>query len=201
MFLRTVGPVIILQLSALTLFGNYRGLWRYTSLRDLQRLLQGASVGVGACVLYFVFTTRFEGLSRAVFIVDWLLIVILLSMSRVSFRLLGETLRPSGSDFRRVLIYGAGDGGELMLRELRHNVALRREAVGFLDDDRSKAGSRIHDVPVLAGLDQAAELLVQHRVGEVIVASSKIPRERLQRLESICTAQGVAVVRASVRIE
>jgi UDP-GlcNAc:undecaprenyl-phosphate GlcNAc-1-phosphate transferase len=200
-FLRTVGPVIVLQLSALTLFGNYRGLWRYTSLRDLLRLLQGATVGVGACVLYFVFTNRFEGLSRAVFVMDWLLIVLLLSTSRVSFRLLGETLRPASGHYQRVLIYGAGDGGELMLRELRHNAALRREAVGFVDDDRSKAGSRIHDVPVLAGLDQVADLLAEHRVGEVIVSSAKIPRDRIQRLEAICAAQGVAVVRASVRLE
>jgi UDP-GlcNAc:undecaprenyl-phosphate/decaprenyl-phosphate GlcNAc-1-phosphate transferase len=200
-FLRTVGPVIILQLSSLTLFGNYRGLWRYTSLRDLLRLLQGVTAGVVACVLYFVFTTRFEGLSRAVFVLDWLLIVVLLSTSRVSFRLLGETLRPASGDFRRVLIYGAGDGGELMLRELRHNVALRREAVGFLDDDRSKVGSRIHDVPILAGLDQAADLFTAYRVGEVIVASGKIPRDRIQRLESICAASGVAVVRAAVRLE
>jgi UDP-GlcNAc:undecaprenyl-phosphate GlcNAc-1-phosphate transferase len=200
-FLRTVGPVIMLQLSTLTLLGNYRGLWRYTSLRDLLRLLQGATVGVGACVLYFVFVNRFEGLSRAVFVVDWLLILVLLSTSRVSFRLLGETLRPASGDFQRVLIYGAGDGGELMLRELRHNAALRREVIGFLDDDRSKAGSRIHDVPVLAGLDQAGELLAAHRIGEVIVASGKIPRERIERLESICTAQGVTIVRASVRLE
>jgi UDP-GlcNAc:undecaprenyl-phosphate GlcNAc-1-phosphate transferase len=132
---------------------------------------------------------------------DWLLIVILLSTSRVSFRLLGETLRPESGHYQRVLIYGAGDGGELMLRELRHNPALRREAVGFLDDDRSKAGSRIHEVPVLAGLDQIAAVLAEHRVGEVIVSSVKIPRERIERLESICAAQGVAVVRASIRLE
>ena len=200
-FLHTVGPVIILQLLALTVFGNYRGLWRYTSLRDLLRLVQGVTVGVGACVLYFVFTTRFEGLSRAVFVVDWLLIVVLLATSRVSFRLLGETLRPASGDFQRVLIYGAGDGGELMLRELRHNAALRREAVGFLDDDRSKAGSRIHDVPVLAGLEQVADLLAAHRISEVIVASGKIPRERLQQLESICAERGVVISRASVRFE
>src|SRR5581483_7570039 len=128
-FLATVGPVIVLQVSALQLFGNYRGLWRYTSLPDLLRLLRGVTAGVAATVLYLVFATRFEGACRAVFVLDWLLLVVLLSGSRVSFRLLGELLRPGREDFRRVLIYGAGDGGELTLRELRKNKALRREPV------------------------------------------------------------------------
>ncbi|MGH7264858.1 MAG: hypothetical protein ACREMB_08375 [Candidatus Rokuibacteriota bacterium] len=200
-FLRTVGPVITLQMLALTIFAGYRGLWRYTGLSDLLRLGQGATVGVGACVIYFVFTMRFEGLSRAVFVLDWLLLVVLLSASRASFRLLEQMLRPANTDFRRVLIYGAGDGGELTLRELRQNLRLQREPVGFLDDDRAKVGTRIHGVPVLAGLDHAADLLAAHRVGEVIVASDKITAERVRRLETICAPRGVTVVRATIRLE
>lgn len=182
-------------------FGHVCGGGRYTSLPELLRLLRGTTLGVGPTVLYFVFTTRFEGLSRAVFVLDWLLLTVLLSASRVSFRVLGEVLRPSRGDFRRVLIYGAGDGGELMLRELRNNVDLRREAVGFLDDDRSKVGTRIHEVPVLGGLDQVEDLLPVHGIAEVIVSSAKIPAEQVRRLEAICAARGVAVVRGAVRLE
>ena len=200
-FLRTVAPLIVLQISSLALFGNYRGLWRYTSLPELLRLLRGITVGVAASVLYFVFTTRFAGLSRAVFVLDWILLVLLLSGSRVSFRLLGETLRPARADFRRVLIYGAGDGGELILRELGKNPALRRVPVGFLDDDRSKIGTRIHEVPVLGDLDRAEDLMAAHHIAEVVVSSGKIPAHRLRRLETICAAGGILVVRASIRLE
>lgn len=200
-FLRTVGPVIGLQMASLAWLGSYRGLWRYTSLPDLLRLIRGATVGVGATVLFFVFTTRLEGLSRAVFVLDWVLLVGLLSASRVSFRLLREVLRPESRSWRRVLIYGAGDGGELMLRELRKNAGLQREAVGFLDDDRSKIGTRIHEVPVLGTLDRAEDLLLEHKIGEVIVSSEKIPPDRLAQLEAICTSRGVPVVRATLRIE
>ncbi len=200
-FLGTVAPVIVLQISSLALFGSYRGLWQYTSLPDLLRLVQGATAGVGATVLYFVFVTGLAGLSRAVFVLDWLLLVVLLGASRVSSRLLGEMLHPARDDFRRVLIYGAGDGGELMLRELRKNPALRRQPVGFLDDDRSKVGTRIHEVPVLGGLDRAGDLLATHRVAEVIVASTKIPGDRLRRLEAVCAARGVPVIRGALRLE
>jgi len=200
-FVRSVGPVIVLQVLSLALSGAYRGLWRYTSVPDLLRLLRGITFGAAGSVLYFVFTTRFGGLSRAVFVLDWLVLVVLLCGSRVSFRLLGEMLRRPADDFRPVLIYGAGDGGELTLRELRNNRDLKREPVGFLDDDRSKAGTRIHEVPVLGGLDVVDDLLVAHRVSEVVVSSPKIPMERVKRLEAICASRGVSVVRASVRIE
>jgi UDP-GlcNAc:undecaprenyl-phosphate GlcNAc-1-phosphate transferase len=200
-FLQTVAPVIVFQISALAWFGAYRGLWRYTGLSDLVRLMQGAAAGSAAAVLFFVFTTRFEGLSRAVFVLDWLLLVVLLSGSRLSFRLLGQLLRRAPPEHRRVLIYGAGDGGELAVRALRSDPSLGRDPVGFLDDDRSKVGSRIHEVPVLGDLDVVPDLLATHRIGEVIVASGKIPAARLQRLEALCAARGVRVVRAALRIE
>ena len=88
-----------------------------------------------------------------------------------------------------------------MLRELRNNAALAREAVGFIDDDRAKAGTRIHGVAVLGSLDELEALLEAHPVGEVIVASRSIPLERLRRLDAACAAHGVAVRRAAVRLE
>jgi UDP-GlcNAc:undecaprenyl-phosphate GlcNAc-1-phosphate transferase len=108
-FLRSVGPVLGLQILALAACGSYRGLWRYTSVPDLLHLVRAATVGVGATVLYFVFTTRFETFSRAVFVLDWALLIVLLAGSRVVFRLLGESLRPRSTGSRRALIYGAGD--------------------------------------------------------------------------------------------
>jgi UDP-GlcNAc:undecaprenyl-phosphate GlcNAc-1-phosphate transferase len=198
---RTLAPVIVFQLLGLAVFGAYRGVWRYTSLSDMLRLLRGITAGTAAAVLYLLFTTRFAGLSRAVFVLDWLLLVVLVGGSRVSFRLLGEALRGPRPGARPVLIYGAGDGGELALRELRNNPALGREAVGFIDDDRAKAGTRIHGVPVLGPLESIETLLRAQRVEQILVASRKIPPERLHRLETACAAHGVAVVRASVRLE
>jgi UDP-GlcNAc:undecaprenyl-phosphate/decaprenyl-phosphate GlcNAc-1-phosphate transferase len=200
-FARTVAPVLVFQILALTLSGAYRGLWRYTSLADLPRLIGAITVGSATAMVYFVFTNRFMGISRAVFVIDWIILCVLVSVSRLSFRLLSELLRRPRHGLRRVLIYGAGDGGELTLRELRNNPELGRRAVGFLDDDPGKAGARIHAVPVLGNLDAVAELLAKHRISEVVVASRRIPVERVHRLESVCAVRGVTVVQASVRME
>ncbi len=201
MLMRTLAPVLVCQLAGLALSGAYRGMWRYTGLADMLRLTRGITIGTMAAVLYLLFTTRFDGLSRAVFVLNWLVLVALVGASRASFRLLGEALRAPRAGARPVLVYGAGDGGELALRELRNNPALGREAVGFIDDDRAKAGTRIHGVPVLGPLDDLDALIRAHPVAEVVVASSKIPVERLHRLETTCVAHGVVVVRASVRLE
>ena len=201
MLIRTLVPVLVCQLSGLALSGAYRGVWRYTSLGDLLRLGRGITVGTVTAVVYLLFTTRFAGLSRAVFVLDWLLLAMLVGASRMSFRLLGETLRTPRAGARSVLVYGAGDGGELVLRELRNNATLAREAVGFIDDDRGKEGTRIHGVPVLGALEAIDGILRAHPVEEVVVASRKIPPERLHRLEVTCAAHRVAVVRASVRLE
>jgi UDP-GlcNAc:undecaprenyl-phosphate GlcNAc-1-phosphate transferase len=201
MLIRTVAPVLVCQLSGLALSGAYRGMWRYTGLSDLLRLGRGITLGTVASVLYLLFTTRFAGLSRAVFVLDWLLLAMLTGASRVSFRLIGEALRTPRAGARPVLVYGAGDGGELTLRELRNNAELAREVLGFIDDDRSKAGTRIHGVPVLGPLDELEALLRAHPVEEVVVASRRIPLERLRRLKATCAAHGVVVLHASVRLE
>jgi UDP-GlcNAc:undecaprenyl-phosphate/decaprenyl-phosphate GlcNAc-1-phosphate transferase len=201
MLLRTLAPVLVFQLSGLALWGAYSGIWRYTGLADMLRLAGGITVGTVAGILYLLFTTRFMGLSRAVFVLDWLLLTALVGASRASFRLLGEALRAPRAGAKAVFVYGAGDGGELALRELRNNPALAREAVGFIDDDRTKAGRRIHGVPVLGPLDDLDSLFRTHPVAEVVVASGKIPVEQLDRLEATCAAHGVVVVRASVRLE
>jgi UDP-GlcNAc:undecaprenyl-phosphate/decaprenyl-phosphate GlcNAc-1-phosphate transferase len=202
-FLASVVPMTVCQLATMTLLGTYHGLWRYASLADMVRLVRGITAGTAVGIVYLAFTTRMEGLSRAVFVLDWVLLVLLIGASRVSFRLLGELLRGPHPGARRVLIYGAGDGGELALRELRNNPALEREVVGFIDDDRAKAGTRIHGVPVLGDLEHLEVVLAdrQDQIEEVVIASGKISNARIRQLQATCNARGVGVARARVRFE
>ena len=139
LFLRTVPVLVFIKMATFLVLGVYRGIWRYTSVDDLITFAKAVAVSSILCMLVILFAFRFQGYSRTVFVLDGLLMFMLLAGSRLAFRLFRKVL-PVAQDGsgRRVLIYGAGDGGELFLRELRNNREWQYAPVGFLDDDPAK---------------------------------------------------------------
>jgi UDP-GlcNAc:undecaprenyl-phosphate/decaprenyl-phosphate GlcNAc-1-phosphate transferase len=120
----------------------------------------------------------------------------------MAFRLFRQVLPVSKSDGgRRVLIYGAGDGGELLLRELLNNRGLKYSPVGFLDDDPAKNGKVIHGLKVYGGNGDLNSVCTQHNVDEVLISSSRMPEERLKKILSFCGTQDIAVKRMRITIE
>jgi len=195
---RSMPLVVGCQLLALTLYRTHEPIWRFTGLWDLFRLAQAALVGTLLAVVTLVFAFRFDGFSRSVFVIDGVLLIVLLSLSRISFRLLTEVLRGPAARSRRVAIYGAGGGGELVLLAIQHDGALGRTPVAFLDDDPAKRRRRLQGVPVIGGLDAIEAPLRARSIDEVIIASDKIPEKKLHELARLCAAHDVALVRASM---
>ncbi len=192
--------VIVCQLTSLLVAGVYSGLWRYAGLSELVAITRGAALGTALSAGAVLAVNGVRDPSRAVFVLDFLLLVFFAGASRLSFRLLPLVLRqspepPAGA--RPVLIYGAGDGGEILMRELRrpsptHNYAL----VGFIDDDGRKAGRFIHGYPIFPNKD-LPQLIRKRGVKEVLVSSAKVPQTKLERLRQM----GVSPKRVSIRFE
>jgi UDP-GlcNAc:undecaprenyl-phosphate GlcNAc-1-phosphate transferase len=200
-FAASVPVVLVVQLGAQTAFGLYRGVWRFTSLTDLCRIAQAVALGTMASVVVLLYDGRFAGYSRTVFVLHAVLLAVLIGATRISFRFFGQVLRTEPAEFSRVLIYGAGAGGELLVRELRSNPDLRRTPVGFVDDDRSKHATRIHGVPVLGGGEELERVVRDYRVGEVIVSSAKVGGGALEAAREVCARQGIPLRRAVLRLE
>jgi len=145
---------------------------------------------------------RFQNFSRAVFVADAVILFLSLSMSRMAFRLFRHFIPVSYSaDGRRVLIYGAGDGGELVLRELQNNPALKYKPVGFLDDDPLKVDKVIHGLPVFAGNGSIRRVCDENEIEEILISCKGIPGERLREIREICIDIGVVLQRATLKIE
>ncbi|MBI4635710.1 MAG: hypothetical protein HY727_05115 [Candidatus Rokubacteria bacterium] len=193
--------VLLIQLFVLAAFGLYRGIWQYTSITDVVRIVKAVTLSTMAVMVALVYTSRFEGFSRSVFILDWVLLILLVVGSRASFRLFAEMFRPAPPSFRRVLVYGAGDGGELIVREMLNNPSLERIPIGFIDDDRVKHQSRIHGLPVFGGSEQIEPLVRERGVTEVVISSAKIQGDDLEQATRICRELGVPVRRAAFRLE
>lgn len=163
------GLPFLLALRALTFlpFRLYQGLWRYSSIHDLQNIV-GACVSSSLLLALFRTAAGPDAYPRSIYFVDSLLLVCMLGGVRLGRRLYREIRKTPGQT--RVLIYGAGDAGELIVRDMKNNPFYDMEPVGFVDDDRTKVGLRIHGVPVLGTRRDLPDVLRTTKASEVLIA-------------------------------
>jgi UDP-GlcNAc:undecaprenyl-phosphate GlcNAc-1-phosphate transferase len=202
LFLRTLPVLVVVRLAAFLFFGVYRGIWRYTSIDDLIAFAKAVAAGSVISLIIVLFKFRFQGYSRAVFLIDALVMLLLLAGSRVAFRFFRQALPAANGDkARRVLIYGAGDAGELLLRELLNNRDLRYAPVGFMDDDPKKQGKVIHGFRVFGGNGLLKRIIGDHQVEQVLISSPRISEQRIAEIWRECEAQNIELKRMSIKIE
>jgi len=202
LFIRTLPVLVFVKMAVFLAMGVYRGLWRYTGMSDLIVFAKAVALSSIASLLLILFAFRFQGYSRKVFVVDAVLMFLFLAGSRLAFRVFRQVL-PAGSKDggRRVLIYGAGDAGELLLRELRNNRDLRLAPIGFLDDDPAKSGKVIHGLRVFGANGDLGAVCTQHEVDEVVISSMKMSEERIQEVLRTCSERQIIVRRMRITME
>jgi len=201
----TLPYIVPFKLFVFMFFGLYKGMWRYTSLVDLFNILKGTIISSGIVMIAILFIYRFEGFPRSVFVLDWILTSIFIAGVRVAIRLLlsererglkflfqnpfskRRTIRPQ----KRLLIIGAGDAGEKMLREIRDNPRLNYEVVGFLDDDSNKKGMRIHGVPVLGSIPSIHDMAYRDEMDEILIATPSASAKQMRRIIEACEGTGL----------
>ena len=202
LFIRTLPVLVFIKMSVFLFVGVYRGLWRYTSMNDLIVFAKAIVLSSVGSVLLLLFAFRFEGFSRTVFVTDAVLMFLFLAGSRLAFRLFRQLVPVVGKhNGRRVLIYGAGDGGELLLRELRNNRELQLSPIGFLDDDPAKSGKVIHGLRVFGGNGDLGSVCSQHEIDEVVISSMKMSEERIHEILRCCSEKQIVVKRMRITME
>jgi len=202
LFVQSLPSVVLLKLSAFLIAGVYRGLWRYTSLGDIFTFAKAVGLGSALSILTLLLLYRFESYSRTVFVVDAVILLMGLIGSRMAFRLIRQALPiPMSDDGRRVLIYGAGDGGEMVLRELRNNPEWNYHPVGFVDDDPLKADRVMHGLKVYDAESSLERLCQEKEIELLLISFRSISKDRLQAVREICRFNNVAMKRASIKIE
>jgi len=202
LFLRTLPVLVFFKMAAFLVMGVYRGIWRYTSVDDLIVFAKAVVLSSVLSVMAVLFAFRFEGFSRTVFLIHEILMFIFLAGSRMAFRLFRQVIPVAyNTEGSRVLIYGAGDAGELLLRELLNNRALKYSPVGFIDDDPGKTGKLIHGLKVYAGNGDLASVFQHHEVNEILISSSRMSEDRLKEIFDFCRTHDIHVKRMRITIE
>ena len=191
-FQATLAFVIAVKIVAFALFGVYRGAWQYAGMVDLHRIVGALLVSSLVMLAYGEWRVGALASSHGIIYIDLLLSAALVLVARLSFRSL-DTVRRWLRRRRgeRVLIYGAGDGGELVLRELLNNHELNLQPVCLVDDDYRKQGAKIHGIPVVGGFESLALATELHTPSKIVISTRKLSVERLAEVQSFAMRQGL----------
>jgi len=208
-FLEILPYVVCVKLLCFFSFDLYKGMWRYTSLNDLINVVKASVTASFIVVVLILYINRFEMISRSVFIIDWCLTIIFIISLRVITRLCFEKFTDNISfkelknvilqlfikgkmGGRGVIVIGAGDYGEKVCREFRENASIKSHVVGFLDDDLSKIGKKIHGISVLDRIDNLEHVILSTGVKDVIIAIPAVSATRMREIVNLCKQSDVS---------
>jgi FlaA1/EpsC-like NDP-sugar epimerase len=199
--------VIPVKVAVFFRVGLYSRLWRYASVSDLEILLTACILGtavsllVGAVFLPAVSLTA-SRVPIGFLVIDSALTAAAVALPRLLMRVVARrvrsratgtgrgTLRPPHDD-RRVIIAGAGDAGGMICKEMLDNRQLSLVPIGFVDDDNTKHGHRLHGVPVLGPIGKLSELVRQFAIDEVIIALPSARGRAIRDIVQAATTAGV----------
>jgi len=185
----------IIMLIRLVLFsqaGLYKDMWGYSSIGDMIKVLRSISVG---SVIFFIVVRYLIGNKSfpiSIYILEWLLLIIISGGNRLSIRVLREYLHASTSG-KRILIVGAGDAGDIIVRDIKSNRKSSYEPIGFIDEDIHKKGLRIHGVPIFGSIDIIQEVIEKHKPEEVLIALSSMDNNNIRRIYELCKPYNIGI--------
>jgi FlaA1/EpsC-like NDP-sugar epimerase len=196
MLATSIGFVVAGQLFIFYISGLYEKWWRYFRLPDMIAVLRACAISTAILAITFLLLKPFDDqIPRSVVVSNFLLTVFLVGGARLLARmiLVERLARRDVRGARRVLVVGAGSGGQMVARELQLNPNLGAKAIGFLDDDPRKRGMRLHGLNVLGTTEEVGQILDELDPDEVLIAIPSAPGVLRGRVVTACRERDVPV--------
>jgi FlaA1/EpsC-like NDP-sugar epimerase len=187
LFLKTLPLLLIVKLFVFELFGLLRGWWRYVGMSDAIGIAQACGVSFAILFPVIEYGLRLDGYPRSVLVIDSVLTFLLVGGARMAVRTYMEAAREYVAE-RRTLVVGAGGGGNRVVHDLKRNPKLDLKPVGFVDDDHSKQGLRIHGIKVVGTIHELPELIKKLAVECVLIAIPSASGAKVEQIISSCRA-------------
>ena len=220
---------VAVKIGSFFIFRIYRMTWRYVGLYDFLSIFIATVVATVVLILavflpgncgdtilnsgefrscpqifgFLPWDLPLSGFSKRVVLADGIITLFLISGLRVSKRIYSEVLRErrlKNRGGKRTLIVGAGNAGEMILRDMMKQGFDHILPVGFLDDDPMKAGTYIHGIKVLGGTDELARAVPVHDVQGVLLAIPTLNHQKLRDLYNAAKKAGVSDIKIIPRI-
>ena len=186
--------LITLKIGFFRVFSLYRGMWRYTSVWDMLNIIKANIIASISLVLIVGYFLSFKGISRSIFIIDFIICTGLVGSSRVGIRIffthLINLLKIDKLQLRKknILLVGAGNTGQMILRQTLQKSHSPIHIVGFLDDDPSKLGLRMHGIQILGSVDSLST--IQTDFDEIFICVPSADRKQMRHIVDICKKTG-----------
>lgn len=177
--------LVVLRLAALARFKLLHGYWRYTGLNDITDILKATFLSTAAFLLVERYALGIVAFPKSIYCLEALLAVGMLCGVRLVSRTLLQAAAENSrtSPHKKVIVVGAGDAAERLLKDLPNS---GYAAVALVDDDRQKLGARIHGVSVLGCVDDLPRLVKLHEVEEILIAIPSATGSAMRRITSVC---------------
>ena len=195
LFPRWLVMFIIIRLGTYFYFGLFHGMWRYSGMHDLVGLLKSATTSTALSVIAIAIIGP-RMFPRSIYVIEWLMSIMAVGGLRFGIRTIREIAVQSAApkeQRRRILIVGAGDAGEALMREVVRTHSRRYEPVGFVDDSAHKLGEHIHGVRVLGTIDMVADIVRDRKVDEIVVAVPSVSGREMRRIVDLCGKSSASI--------
>ena len=197
-FLLDVATIfLITKIGSFYYFGLYKGIWRYTSINDLINILKASSLGSLLGLSFYALIYGLSDFPKSVLFIDFILCSALLCISRVSVRFYYSNYSYNNkkknqfsfnSKRKNLIMIGAGNSSEKIIREITDNPSMHYNVVGLVDDDKNKIGATIHGIPIIGSIDSVSKILIAF--DEIIICIPTANNEQMRRIVAICKSTG-----------
>jgi FlaA1/EpsC-like NDP-sugar epimerase len=185
-FISTSLPIVaVVTLLVFIKMGMYKAVWRYASVDCLITTIKAVTISIvlSVVLIYFVQTYR---IPRSIFIIYWLLFLVLAGGTRFSPRIYRHYITIRKMEGLKVLVYGAGASGQMIVREMMHNHVHGYNPVCFVDDNSKKIGRSIHGLPIYSGSDGLHDIVKGNNIECVLIAIPSASGEKIRNIIDSC---------------
>jgi hypothetical protein len=186
--------VLIVRSACFHKFGLYKGVWKYTGIQDLLKIIKAVTTGSAIILALVVLLYRFVAFPRSLFVVEYILLIISLGGVRFAYRVFHEFGKEAHSSAaKRVAIIGAGDFADQIARGIKNAERADANIVCFVDDDKDKIGLTLRGLPIVGPIGRLEEICVAERIDSLVLAISVFPHEKLRTLLKTAGRLGIPV--------
>lgn len=196
-YLKVIGIDILITLVVYYVFKLYKSMWRYASIIEVRRLLLAVYCSDFLRMLLYVFVLKVE-LPRSWYFLEPCMLLILSSTLRFLYRGM-RSMKNDNPIFEQdkhlinVMIIGAGEAGNMLLREIKRSSHLPMRVVCFIDDDPLKQGYYMNDVPIVGNRNSIGEMVKKYEVDEIYIALPSASINERRELMTICNDTGCKI--------